>query len=607
MRVPAGWQVVRVIEGRGVTVALPGRLSPALDILFWQPIAEDLSVQAAAEAHERVLGIRRSYVRRTRETFSAADGSAAVLAIGELRTDERTPHISLTAAYVIDTRYFVVGAFCDPAQVQQVRDTFFDEAMRTFGPGGAPVDPAPVPPEPVTPVPAEGGSAPPPAGNPDTTPDPEPAPWPMTHYQHDAGISMRVPTGWDVRVASGCLLATGQGDDAGYSVAVWPLLTDPDTPPEQRAKNALREWARLVQTPWQQSSQRAVPSPVSTAIFAGSAQHDGVSRRVVAMVARGDGLDLLQVAMFPSQAPVARRLQLANMLSSLEAASFAIASPESQAGGPWTGGDGALHSEAPAGWLVTGGVTLYNQTPAIRIEGTHPRTGASFSWLQPRTPFHKDLTPELASMGWRAGAEFPPDYGIEPLALARRATPLASVREYVLSTGGLSMKESGVSSHAAELLPGGEGAFARAQGPGGATASLFCTADTPQRLGAGCWMSAALSYTGAVQAHEAAGAALRSLILQARPDTSWPATGEQRATLHKLLQGAQQAAEGLPSEASGEGTTNPTVEPLLTRLAPAGVPGAVTIRLPRQDTSLWRQASTEAAATQTLPELLARP
>jgi len=49
------------------------------------------------------------------------------------------------------------------------------------------------------------------------------------------------------------------------------------------------------------------------------------------------------------------------------------------------------------------------------------------------------------------------------------------------------------------------------------------------------------------------------------------------------------------------------VEPLLTRLAPAGVPGAVTIRLPRQDTSLWRQASTEAAATQTLPELLARP
>ena len=48
LTVPDGWAVLETVEGTGVTVGKPGAQDPRLDLLWWEPLAADVSASAAA-------------------------------------------------------------------------------------------------------------------------------------------------------------------------------------------------------------------------------------------------------------------------------------------------------------------------------------------------------------------------------------------------------------------------------------------------------------------------------------------------------------------------------------------------------------------------------
>lgn len=597
MRVPEGWGILAQVEGSGVTLGPPGGGPPTLDVFVWEPVADELSAEAGALAHEQVLAARFAYTRQSHEPFVAGRRTDAILATGIVQTAGGERHASLFAAYVIGRRYFVVGTFCEVDEVGSVRAAFFDDAVRTFSragtrlPPGTTVEPA----APVTPV---GPETPGPAAR------REPGVPPAREAHRDRlGFSIEVPRGWSVSVEEGCVLVWPPGRPRDYGAAIWPLLRGENAPVQDRARRALTAWAELIGSDCRILQTRLASGQEVSAVCAGELELDGKAAQALAAFVPGRGFEVLQVAVFHPEASDEDRMALATVLASFESVPLWTAPESARTAGEWVDREGALKALVDHDWVVVGGVRLYNDMLAIDIEGRHPRSGARFSWRQPELPCYKDLSQELVAAGWREGSEFPPDRGIEPLALARRPNALAACRQRILAGGRLSIRSSGPAPRVSGLLPGGEGAFAHALGAAEEASCLCSVADAPTALGHGCWMAARLRYEGPRGMHEGAGAALRRLILSMEANPKWPAREGERKALDALLTGAREAAADLPATAPTL-SPHPGVRPLLDALVARGSPDARRIRLPENITWLWNSASDVPGARLHLPELL---
>ena len=605
VRVPEGWRVLRAVEGRGVTIGPARGGGEALDILAWAPVAERLSAEAAALAHEQVLAARFRYTPTSHERFTTPNGAGGVLAVGMLQGPADEQQASLFAAYLMGRLYYIVGTVCAPEDVAAVRAGYFDEAARTLSPLGARL-PAPAPhplPDPVQPP------DPGPPAAPDTPVTPEPpareptVPAILTPHRDRLGFALPIPRGWVVTVQQGCVQAWPPDRPRRWGAITWPLLREGDLPIEARAAHAMREAARLLGGQMRALEVRPAAGPHRTVVCSALLTLDGNALRAVGTLVAGADHDILQVVLFAPDTSEEDRLRLARVPAGFESAPVWVAPPAEAGEAEWVDRDGALQARVPGDWVVIGGLRLHNGMVALDIEGRHPPSGARFAWRQPELPCHKDLTPALAAAGWREGSEFPPDQGIDALIIAPRPEAVIAARRRALAGGALTLQTSGTAPRAARLLPGGEGAAAHAAGGTDEATCLLAVADAPARLGDDCWMTAALRHEGPRDAHRAAGAALRGMILSAQVNPRWLASDEERGQLRALLAGAREAAADLPAEAPRVEAA-PPARPVYAAPATEDTLGARRLSLNETPPWLWRLATDPAGARRRLPELL---
>jgi hypothetical protein len=614
LSLPGGWSIARTVEGVGVSLrAADG--TGTLDVIAWIPVADKLSAASAAEAHEQVLSGQAAWRRVATEKLAAADGSDAVLVIGTLQVGPAAPEDCLFAAYQVGQKYVVIGTVTEQGGLGRARKGFFDAAAASlapigFRPGAGPSRPAVTPPprpteraataprEPVAPPPTEPAA-------PVTPPVVPRAAAPMIPELVDTGtpegLRMRLPSGWVQEREQGCLVCWPPGPVRNAGLAVWPLLRQGNQVIQDRANAAVKAFATALRGKLQVSQLRLASGQELSAVCSGELKLDAGPLRFVAVLAPAGGLDLLQVALFAADAAETDRLRLAEALGSFAYDALYVLRPGGPTGGQWSDPPGALKARTDDGWVVSGGVRLYNGTPVIEVEGSHLGSGARFTWRQPEAPAFKALTDGLRASGWQEGAQFPPDRGTDPLALSPRLGPEALARQRAGFPGSV-VSASSASVRAAKLLAGSTGAVAEARSTDAQATAMVAIASAPAELGPDCWVAATLRYEGPRATYRAAGLALRRFILSADVPTTWDGTPQEKVALLGLLDGAREAANDLPSQAPALGGSL-TIAPALSFLAGEATPGVERLDCPASVGWLWHLASSRDGARQVLPEL----
>ena len=608
---PGGWEIDRAVDDRGVSLVRPGSDDPVLEIVAWTPVADDLSAHAAARAHEQVLAGGGRYQRLDEEIISTPGGSA-LLVQGGLATGNDGQWTALFAAYLLGGRYYVLGTFVRPERVSEVRASLFDAAARSFSLIGTSIPPQPLDPIRAVEPPAPIEPPDPVVGDPTFPPSPPVTPQvsvtdraipPLADSRPLDPIRIKAPEGWLVRVDRGCIFVEPSEKPRPWGACVWPVVKSENAPLDRRAVGICRDWAQLMGARWRNVATRLDSTGALCAVSRGSLRVDGQPILALATVVPHDAFDTLYVVYFTPDATEAQRLALCAIPASFRADPVHTLGTGEQGDERWVATDGALESDGLPGWLVSGGVRIYNGLPAIDIMGMQPRTGARFSWRQPEIPMYKDLSPALAAAGWREGAEFPPDQGTEPLLLWKRTGVVEACANRAEGGGGLSVQVSGEAPNAARMLEDAQGSFARASGQGIDASCLCALAPAPETLGTQSWMVASLRYEAPSGSHNDAGAALRRLIDAVRVRPHWPATTDQRRTLEAMIAGAREAAQDLP-EGSREMTVGIERWPLLTGIVPADIDGATSVEIPSGASLPWARAVDADSARGNLPELL---
>lgn len=593
---PPGWVVLRTVEGKGVTVGSPDGGS-WLDVLAWEPVAERLSASAAAAAHEQILSVRMSYKRQMAQPFRTPEGNEALSVLGTAQAADGRNQVGLFSAYRMDRRYLVVGTFCAPDQTTAVKSGYYDQAVLSLAPLGA-ATPAPTiattPEKPTVPAPV--------VAEPLPVVEYAGVPSELVTYEDGLGFTVQAPSGWPVGVDEGCVLIWSPDTPVRYGVAIWPLLRTDKVVIQERAMTAVKAWAEMLGAGVRITQERLASGPELTAVLSGELRLDGTGLSFVAALVPSQALDVLQVLILGDDAPESDRCTLAQVLASFTCPALQIASQAGDGGTDWRDSTQAIQAHVDSGWLVTGGVTIYNEQPVINLVGRHLASGASFTWQQPEMPCFKSLTPALTAAGWQEGADYPPDRGTQPLVLARKLPVAELARRRSVGESGYKVVSAASTPHAAQLLKGGQGAGSTASDALGQASCLCAVAAAPAELGEDCWMAATLRYEGPRDSYQSAGAALRTLILSASVPTEAGATPQQKVALMGLIEGAKQAALDLPAKGPELAAVR-KVTPAFSLLVTDNLARSRSVTFTPNLGWLWKVAADAAKGRQHLPEL----
>jgi len=646
LRVPDTWRLLETPTQSGAVLGGGEDPDARMEVVVWQPIASGLSAAAAAGAHEQVLGASLSYTHRSAQHFTAADGSEAVLTHGLVETADGARAAALFAAYCIDGTYYVLGTFCSPEQTEHVLATYLTEATRTFSktgtrlpemlvapaPGTHPAtrptgddplhpqpatvttDPPPTPDDPPAPD-ADPGPAPeptatrpdlptPPADPPPAVEDPTPSvvPRDFSIHRDPLGFAMAAPQGWAIATEDGCITCWPPERPRKAGLVIWPVLSG-QAPGEQRVQFLARSLAMRLRTTWRTVSTRRAGESDRVWVCRGEMVVDDEPLQAVAVLARSENLDVLTLLLARDGLPAADRLTLARALSSFESVPLWVDASPATTPGVWIAQDGALRADPPPGWEVAGGVVLYNEMPAIEVQGVHRGTGARFYWRQPELPCLKHPSQRLLDAGWKEGAHFAPDRGVDSLVLAARVTAVTACRDRTMAGNKVGVTKARELLTAAAMLEGGEGAYASTETAEMVATCIGAVGAAPQEFGRDCWMVATLMVEASQDTVASTCAALRAFIESVRLLDGWPATEEQRRTLRARVAGAREAVQALPPAPESADTPAPAI-PALDHLVPDGSARAIQGEVPVELSRLWRLASSEDTALQQLPELL---
>ena len=646
LRVPEAWRLLEPPPQSGAVLGCSDDPDARMEVVVWQPIAAGLSAAAAARAHEQILSASVSYTHQSAQDFTAADGSEAVLTQGLVKTSDGAPAAALFSAYCIDDTYYVLGTFCGPEQTGQVLTAYLTEAMRTFSrigtrlpemlvaaapetrpttsptaedplrpePATVTADPPPTPDDPLTPDADPGLPLAPTATNPDlpTPPadppaaveDPTPSlvPRDLTLHRDPLGFAMAAPEGWIIGTEDGCVTCWPSERPRKAGLVIWPVLSG-QGPGEQRLQFLARSLAMHLRTTWRTLSTRRAGESDRVWVCRGETVVDDEPIQAVAVLARSENLDVVTLLLARDGLSAADRLTLARALSSFESVPLWVDAGPSTTPGAWIAQDGALRAEPPLGWEVSGGVVLYNEMPAIEVQGVHRGTGARFYWRQPELPCLKHPSQGLLDAGWKEGAHFAPDRGVDSLVLAGRVSAVTACRDRTMAGNKVGVTKARELLTAGAMLEGGEGAYASTETAEMVTTCIGAVGTAPQEFGRDCWMVATLMVEATQDTVASTFAALRAFIESVRLLDGWPATEEQRGTLRARVAGAREAVRALPP-APGSGDTPATVIPALSHLVPDGSARAIQGEVPAELSRLWGLASSEDTARRQLPELL---
>ena len=577
VEVPEDW-TVREVQGRGARLLAPED-AVVVEVVAWSALWPPATPEKAAAEHEGVLSRMASYRRDDVEQIVTDAGAPALVVSGRARAQTLT-EASIFAAYGVDGTHYVLGLFCEPARLAELRTSLLDRMMRSFIPGVAPVEPEPVPaPEPEPPVePAtepvlaepEAGEASPalqvnghggpilpetpgmivplPAPPEPVTPEPV-TPEPVTPWaQHvdPAGFSVWVPAGWAVGVREGLIVIRPAAEDGSRLASLWPV-----TGADPGAEAALR--LALTRLPELRLARVDPLEELDGATLITGATTGGA--RLVATWSYEDGMGLLQLAAAPEEAWESDLPVMARILSSFRAGQWPVAYQREV---EVTDDRGLLAWTLPEGWQVRGGARIEAGDVGIAIEALGPGDEAPrVGWEQPMHPHFRALTPLLESLGWREGERYSVPEGGGGLLIYRHREPQQLVRDMLLPRHSRELRLTAIDSEPpdagiAGLLfdPDAVGQVVTVKGGSaiGPRERLYLAAsaraDGP--LATTCWDAAALRADAAEGRLPASVAVLAEMVRSARVTEKASAADAQR--LQELIGRAQRAIRAIPEE-----------------------------------------------------------
>ncbi len=126
VELPSSWTIELSANQAGAILTSPNEQCWPVEIVSWLTTASKPSPAEGAAGHERLLGERWSYSRLRTEGLVTGAGEESLLTIGEVTGPDGIAEAALFAVFNRGQRYYLVGTFCDPDSVAQVRQAYFD-------------------------------------------------------------------------------------------------------------------------------------------------------------------------------------------------------------------------------------------------------------------------------------------------------------------------------------------------------------------------------------------------------------------------------------------------------------------------------------------------
>lgn len=593
---PGGWTVVPV-AGRGARLVGPAG-APVVEVVVWPALRPPASAAQAAKEHEAVLARAMQYTPGDRQTIRTAAGDEAVVVSG-LAQARGVTEASFFAAWGYQNMHWVVGTFCAPEELGELRRELLDRMIRSFRPGAQPPGPAvttaPGPPgEPAQPpqptAPGEPASVQPPSATSsapvtvepvvrDITPAPaeptvdwpgggeraqsngrvmsdtsplgpsvavEDLPWQTVVGK--GGYTVTLPVDWSVSDNGGTVVAVWNRDPTQRHAVVWWRVEGRGELSEAELRAMLRQLPQLgdlvvLGETWQREGARALRG--STA--------GGLS--VVACYAWEADSGLLSATLAPAHELPELEGQLARIASSWRPSNGEGAAPERKV--DFVGG--LMSWQLPAGWQAQGGARVVDESVIVEVEakvqGARPMRVV---WRQPLRPAFRTLTALLETLGWREGEVFGEGAGASGLVVYRRRDPQRFLEDYLLTSEtqpltDVVVQPSETDGNIGGLLAGsdtrGQALLVRGSVSGVAQERLYlvATGSLPMPAIGTCWQAAELRAEAPAGHLAEAVAALSVMVNSARASYS----GAQSAALQDLIARAQRALRAVPAELAG--------------------------------------------------------
>jgi hypothetical protein len=273
------------------------------------------------------------------------------------------------------------------------------------------------------------------------------------------GFTLRTLPGWEVRNQDGLVEARDPQQPSGYFL--WPVRVTGEV--DLAKLPAL--WSAATGTTLEILATRplgageVLAARVSGPIFRRTTPGSATApvRAVLYVWRQGDtalvtGL-YAPAAQWAEQAP-----RLAGQLSRAAAPGWEPATVAPEEAPRWTDNNKQLSLGLPAGWEAGGAVTTFAGQPTIALRLRS--ADYEVSWQQPSTPFFRDLSPILVSLGQAEGTPYREDSSEPYLTVLKRRTPEKYV-EYLLAQPDETLHEAKVvsvqpSAAVAKLLPEGD-------------------------------------------------------------------------------------------------------------------------------------------------------
>ena len=395
----------------------------------------------------------------------------------------------------------------------------------------AAAEPVPVPTTPPTPAPPE-------------VPEPPPTTFlpPPPRTLSVAGFVVPDNEGWRASVSQGTLWVVDPGGASGYFL--WPGRV----PAGMKASDLLAVWSQQASMKLALvESRQTAGGTLLTANLEGPPP-----RRAIILVWRSGERALLLGFYAPVAGWREQAVQLSRWLGQVTSSGWHQTVPDfSLPTETWVGDQQMLSLALPAGWQAQGGA---RRLPKVGLQISLNARGEDyqFAWQQPATPFFRQLTPILVSLGEQEGNTFRETDGEDYLRILNRRTPAEYVL-YLLQQPSAGLQNGQIvsvepSEALAEMLPGADpqGAVVRVSGTHNTEPRerlyLVATASLPLSAGAFRWQGAYcyLDYPAGESA--AAHACLRTLLGSARPVS---ATGEIAGVLTAYAEPLRQALKSI--------------------------------------------------------------
>jgi hypothetical protein len=558
--VPDDWQPPDSYGEDGMVLCPPDPRAWPVEVVLW-PIPEGgaWTADAAAAAHEAVIGRAYPYTRRDSSAFLTTEGKRGLQVVGEVRTTSGRTVTSMFIAFVADEYYCAIGTFSLPDRYERALADYLQPIARSLQLAEAGHEAPPIARPTVTDPPPAIVS---PSHQPPVQPRHDPTAVVSLAVPHSAPlqvlgddfVQLRAPADWQLDRSDGRWIVRPSGVRGhAMGVLIWPLVCDAsDTTAADVARAALDQW----QPSRGQSFQFRSGGEDATVSFTGIITAPAGSLQLVGTCTTDRQSALLTaIYMSPGQPDSDWRMMLETLTEvRIQPLVFARPNPKKQHHWWTPSALTELSVPIPYGWKARGQVERTADRWNISIEASDvgPKR-LHVAWKQPMMPLFRELSDLLISMGYKASDRYTPEAGeAHYTLLARPQSPEQLVEKYCNGQSTLRLTDTRIVAsnslpELSGLLANGEteAAYVVVEGnsPLGPRRNHYIIAIAPATdAGPYIWQAAVLEAAAPAEDYQPALHALKSMIEDARFDEGYAAD----PALRKMLGAASRAVSALP-------------------------------------------------------------